>query len=156
MNSKFHLFQAMVKAREYVSPPKSQRPKIQGFKDYVEKHFGEFNFKEVRYIQLETPIYDSILEMHRNLGRIQEGDELGGSCARLPTGEVVIYLVNKHKRGHKLPEFGLLYEMIHLAKPSMAGEEVERQTVKNLDSAEKHARIFAYNATHKRKKPFPK
>ena len=146
----------MVKAQEYVSPPKSQRSKIQGFKDYVEKHFGEFDFKEVRYIQLETPIYDSILEMHRNLGRIQEGDELGGSCARLPTGDVVIYLVNKHKQGHKLPTFGLLYEMIHLAKPSMSGEEVERQTVKSLDSAEKHARIFAYNAAHKRKKPYPK
>ena len=47
-------------------------------------------------------------------------------------------------------------EMIHLAKPSMSGEEVERQTVKSLDSAEKHARIFAYNTAHKRKKPYPK
>ncbi|MCK4933103.1 hypothetical protein KAS06_00390 [Candidatus Bathyarchaeota archaeon] len=142
--------------REYVIPPKSQILKIQGFKDYVERHFGKFSFKEVRYIRPKTAIYNSIFEMHRSLGRLQEGDELGGSCGRLPTGEVVIYLVNKHKRGHKLPVFGLLYEMIHLAKPNMAADEVESETTKNSDPAEKHAHIFAYNATHKSKKPYPK
>lgn len=146
----------MADLREYVSPPKNQRLKIQGFKDYVEKRFGKFSFKEVRYIQPDTPVYDSILEMHRKLGRLQEGDELGGSCGRLPTGDVVIYLVNKHKQGHGLPTFGLLYEMIHIAKPDMTADELERETTKNLESAKKHASIFSYNTTHKRKKPYPK
>ena len=81
----------------YVCPPKNQELKIQGFKKFVEKHYGRFNFREVRYIKPDTPIYNSILEMHRKLGRLQEGDELGGSCARLPTGEVVIYLVTNTK-----------------------------------------------------------
>lgn len=140
----------------YVCPPKNQKIEIQGFKNYVEKHFGSVIFKEVRYIRPDTPIYNSILEMHRRLGRLEEGDELGGSCARLPTGEVVIYLVNKHKRGHGLPTFGLLYEMIHIAKPDMAADELERVTTENLESAKKHANIFLYNTTHKRKKSYPK
>lgn len=146
----------MVAPEEYVSPPKSQRLKIKGFRDYVVKHFGKFGFKEVRYIQPDTPIYNSILEMQYNLGRLQEGDELGGSCGRLPTGDVVIYLVNKHKRGHGLPTFGLLFEMIHLAEPKMAADELEHETSENLDAAEKHANIFVYNATHKRKKSYLK
>ena len=146
----------MVDSLGYVCPPKMQKLKIQGFKNYVEKHYGKFSFKEVRYIQPDKPIYNSILEIHRKLGRLQEGDELGGSCARLPTGEVVIYLVNKHKRGHGLPTFGLLYEMIHIAKPDLAADELERETAEKLESAEKHADIFLYNATHKRKKPYPK
>jgi hypothetical protein len=146
----------MAVPEEYLSPPKSQRLKIKGFKDYVDKRFGKFSFKEVRYILPDTPIYNSILEMQRNLGRLQEGDELGGSCGIMPTGDVVIYLVNRHKRGYGLPTFGLLFEMIHLANPKLDADELELVTSKNLDAAEKHADIFAYNATHKRKKPYPK
>jgi hypothetical protein len=147
----------MADLKAYVEPPKSQKPWIQGFKDYVEKHFGNFSFKEVRYIHPETSIYDSIAEMEKNLGKLQEGEELGGCCARLPTGEVVIYLVNKHKQGYERPFYGLLFEMIHLAKPEWNGEKVEQETSKHFDSAMEYARIFAYNVTHKRKKkPYPK
>lgn len=85
-----------------------------------------------------------------------KGEELGGCCGILTTGEVVIYLVGKHKRGHKLPFDGLLFEMIHLAKPDWDIEKVERETSKHFDSAMEYARISAYNATHKRKKPYPK
>ncbi len=146
----------MAEADPYVRPPKSQIPWIQGFKNYVEKHLGNPDFREVRYMRPETPIYDSILQMQRDLGNIGEGEELGGCCGRLLTGEVVIYLVNKHKRGHKLPFYGLLCEMIHLAKPSLSAEEVEREATEHFDSAMEHARIFVHNSTHKRKKPFPK
>lgn len=146
----------MAKLKHWVKPPKSQVLWIKGFKHYVEKQFGNFSFSGVRYIRPETPIYNSIVEMQRALGRIQEGEELGGCCGRLPTGEAVIYLVNKHKRGHKLPFYGLLYEMIRLAKPKLSEEEVERETSKHLNSAMEYARVFVYNATHKRKKPYPK
>jgi len=146
----------MAEPRSYVKPPKSQIPLIQGFKDYVEKHFGSFSFGELRYVLPGTPIYDSIVEMERTLGKLQEEEELGGCCGRLPTGEAIIYLVNKHKRGHKLPSYGLLYEMIHLAKLDLSAGEVEKETSKHFNSALEHARIFAYNTTHKHKKSYPK
>lgn len=146
----------MEEARSYVKPPKSQILWIQGFKNYVEKRFGSFSFREVRYIRPETAIYDSIVDMERSLGKLQEEEELGGCCGRLLTGEVVIYLVSKHKRGYKLPFFGLLFEMIHLAKSELSVEEIERETSKHSHSAVEHARIFVYNTTHKRKKPYPK
>ncbi len=146
----------MADSPPYVKPPKKQTPIIQGFKEYVEKYFGSFSFHELRYICPRTPIYNSIAKMEQTLGNLQEGDELGGCCGILPTGEVVIYLVNKHKRGHKLPYYGLLYEMIHLAKPNWSPEEVERETNEHFDSAKKYARVFAYNKTHKRQKPYPK
>jgi len=139
----------------YVEPPKSQLPWIQGFRDYVEKHFGSFRFSEVRYIRPDTPIYNSIVEVERKVEKLQEGEELGGCCGILPTGEVVIYLVNKHRRGHKLPFYGLLFEMIHLAKPSWSMEKVEEEASKHFNSAMEYAHIFVYNATHKRKKPYP-
>jgi len=146
----------MPKRAPYVKPPKSQIPRIQGLRDYVEKHFGHFDFKEVRYIRPGTSVYKSISEMQQKLGRLGEDEELGGCCGRLPTGEVVVYLVNRHKRGHGLPFDGLLYEMIHLAKPDLNPEDVEHKMEEHFDSALKHASVFAYNATHKRKKPYPK
>lgn len=81
---------------------------------------------------------------------------MGGCLGRLPTGEVVIYLINKHKQGHKLPAYGLLYELIHLAKPKLSAEKIDRETSKHLNSANEYASVFAYNATHKRKKTLPK
>ncbi len=146
----------MAESKPYVKPPKRQIPWIQGFKDYVEKHFGKFFFSEVRYIRPDTPIYDSIVKMEQHLGKLQEGEELGGCCGMLPTGSMVIYLVNKHKRGHGLPHYGLLFEMIHLAKPNWSMETVEQETSKHFDSAKEYASVFVYNATHKRKKPYPR
>ncbi|UCE96461.1 MAG: hypothetical protein JSV51_02340 [Candidatus Bathyarchaeota archaeon] len=146
----------MAKAKAFVEPPQSQKHLIQGFKIYVEKNFGSFNFSGVRYIRPDSPIFDSIVKMEREAGNLKEGEELGGCCGRLPTGETVIYLVNKHKRGHKLPSFGLLYEMIHLAKHELSPEEIEQEASKHFNSAMKYAKVFAYNAVHKRKKPYPK
>lgn len=142
----------MAEPKAYVEPPKSQTPWIQGFKDFVEEHFGNFSFQEVRYIHPETSIYDSIVDMEKKRGRLQEGEELGGCIARLPTGKVVIYLVNKHKRGYERPFYGLLFEMIRLAKPEWGSDRVEQETSKHFDSAKEHARVFAYNAAHKHKK----
>lgn len=146
----------MVQNGSYVKPPKSQIPVIQGFRKYVAKWFGSCDFKEVRYIRPETPIYESILEMYGDITSLQEGEEVGGCLGRLLTGEVVIYLVNKHKQGHKLPAYGLLYELVHLAKPELSAEEIDRETSKHLNLANEYASVFAYNATHKRKKPYPK
>ncbi len=142
----------MANATSYVKPPKSQRIWIRGLKEYVENHFGKFSFDELRYIIPNTPVYDSIVKMQRDRGKLQEKDELGGCCGILPTGEVVIYLVNKHKRGHKLPLYGLLFEMIHLAKPDWSSERVEQEADKHLDHATEYSEIFAYNTTHKHKK----
>lgn len=146
----------MAQNRSYIKPPKSQIPVIQGFKNYVTKWFGNCDFKEVRYICPRTPIYESILKMYGDITSLQEEQEVGGCLGRLPTGDAIIYLVNKHKQGHNLPTYGLLYELIHLAKPELSAEEVDRETSKHLDSAREYASVFAYNATHKRKKPYPK
>jgi len=146
----------MEETKPFLEPPKSQKPLIQGLENYVEKHFGKFSFAELRYIRPDTPIHNSIVEMQRKAGKLQEGEELGGCCGMLPTGEAVIYLVNKHKQGHQLPFDGLLYEMIHLAKPDWNAEKVEQETDRHLQTAREHAKISAYNATHKRKKPYPK
>lgn len=142
----------MARTKSFVKPPKQQRPLIQGLKEYVKKHFSDFNFSELRYIIPGTPVYDSIVKMQKDLGKLQEGDELGGCCGILPNGGVVIYLVNKHKLGHKLPFYGLFFEMIHLAKPNWSSEQVEQAADKHVDNATEYSRIFAYNSTHKKKK----
>lgn len=64
----------MVQNRSYVKPPKSQIPVIQGFEKYVTKRFGNCDFKEVRYVRPENPIYDSILEMYGDITSFQEGE----------------------------------------------------------------------------------
>lgn len=156
LNNQLNVFRVMEETKPFLEPPKSQKPLIQGLENYVEKHFGNFSFAELRYIRPDTPIYNSIVEMQRKAGKLQEGEELGGCCGMLPTGEAVIYLVNKHKQGHQLPFDGLLYEMIHLAKPDWNAEKVEQETDRHLQTAREHAKISAYNATHKRKKPYPK